>query len=65
MSKNHFAVYTSNESLDCFGDYNKHNDLCAKYCILRLRCAIEQDQNLRSALLEELVATENTLGKIQ
>ena len=65
MSSNLFAVLTTNESLDCFGDFNKNNPLCAKHCILRLRCAIEQDQNLRSALLEELVASERTLGKIQ
>ncbi len=62
---NLFAVYTSNESLDCFGGFNKNNRLCARYCILRLRCAIEQEQNLRSALLEELVASENSVGKIQ
>ena len=65
MSSNLFAVLTTNESLDCFGDFNKNNPLCAKHCILRLRCVIEQDQNLRSALLEELVASERTLGKIQ
>lgn len=65
MSSNLFAVLTTNESLDCFGDFNKNNPLCAKHCILRLRCAIEQDQNLRSALLEELVASERTIGKIQ
>lgn len=65
MSINLFAVITSNESLDCFGDFNKSNPLCAKYCILRLRCAIEQDHNLRSALLEELVASENVVDKMQ
>lgn len=65
MSINLSAVITSNDFLDCFGDYNKNNQLCTKYCILRLRCAIEQDQNLRSALLEELVAPESFIGKIQ
>ena len=65
MMMNLFAVFASNEPVDCFGDYNKNNRLCARYCILRLRCAIEQEQNLRSALLEELVASENPLGKIQ
>jgi hypothetical protein len=65
MSKNYFAVVTTSESLDCFGDFNKHNPLCAELCALRLRCAIEQDQNLRSAILEELVASGDSLGKIQ
>jgi hypothetical protein len=65
MRKNLFAVITSDEALDCFGDFNKSDRLCAKYCILRLRCAIEQEQILRSALLEELVASENAMGKPQ
>lgn len=65
MSKRIIAVITSNETLDCFGDFNKSDRLCTKYCILRLRCAIEQEQNLRSALLEELVASETTTGKLQ
>ena len=65
MSRNFFAVMTTSESLDCFGDFNRNNSLCAKLCALRLRCAIEQDQNLRSAILEELVASGDSLGKIQ
>ena len=40
---------------DCFGEYKRGNPLCSKYCALRLRCAIEQDQNLRLELIEELV----------
>jgi hypothetical protein len=65
MSKNILAVVASEEPLDCFGDFNNNDRLCAKYCILRLRCAIEKEQNLRSALLEELVASETTIGKLQ
>ena len=63
--KNFIDVITSDQFLDCFGDFNKSDRLCTKYCILRLRCAIEQEQNLRSALLEELVASENPIGKLQ
>jgi hypothetical protein len=65
MSMNLFAVIAANESLDCFGDFNKNNRLCFKYCILRLRCAIEQEMNLRSALIEELVDSERSMGKMQ
>jgi hypothetical protein len=65
MRKNFIAVITADEFLDCFGDFNKGNRLCTKYCILRLRCAIEQEQNLRSALLEELISSENTTSKLQ
>jgi hypothetical protein len=63
--KNLIDIISSDELLDCFGDFNKSDRLCTKYCILRLRCAIEQEQNLRSALLEELVASENAIGKLQ
>jgi hypothetical protein len=65
MSKNLVAIIADDESLDCFGDFNKHNQLCAKHCVLRLRCAIEQDQNLRSAILDQLVAYDSPLGKMQ
>jgi hypothetical protein len=65
MRKYLIDVFTPDELLDCFGDFNKSDRLCTKYCILRLRCAIEQEQNLRSVLLEELVAAENTTDKLQ
>jgi hypothetical protein len=65
MRKNVLAVFTSDEPMDCFGDFNARDRLCTRYCILRLRCAIEQEQNLRSALLEELVASETTMGRLQ
>lgn len=53
------------EQLNCFGDYTKTNPLCAKHCALRLRCAIEQDQNMRMELLEDLIASESLPIKIQ
>ncbi|MFZ1986319.1 MAG: hypothetical protein WAU91_18045 [Desulfatitalea sp.] len=49
------------EQLDCFGDYANNNPLCAKYCVLRLRCAIEQDQNLRMELLSDLTTIEGSI----
>ena len=65
MKKNQLAVITADEAVDCFGDFNKKDRLCTRYCILRLRCAIEQEQNLRSALFEELAASETIIGRIQ
>lgn len=59
MRKN---VENSNISLDdyvgCFGNFNRKNKICRKYCALNLRCAIENEQNVRMELLEDLVATE-------
>jgi hypothetical protein len=51
--------------LDCFGEYKKGNPLCARHCALRLRCAIEQDQNMRLELIEDLVSAEGQIIKIQ
>lgn len=65
MSKNIYALITAGEQMDCFGGYNKNTSLCAKHCALRLRCVIEQDHNIRTEILEELVADESGLAKIQ
>ena len=65
MSRNFYAVVSSYDQVDCFGSYNKNNPLCAKHCALRLRCAIEQDYNLRSELIEELVSYEDVIGWMQ
>lgn len=65
MSTNLYAVITSDEPMDCFGDYNKSNSLCSKYCAIRLRCAIEQNNNMRIEILEELMASEESQVKNQ
>ncbi len=65
MSRNFYAVVSSNDIVDCFGTYNKNNPLCTKHCALRIRCAIEQDQNLRTELIEELISSEDAMGTIQ
>lgn len=47
---------------DCMGTYTKEDPQCAKYCVLRLRCAIEKEQNLRLEIIEDLVTADNELG---
>jgi hypothetical protein len=51
--------------MNCFGDYAKSDPLCTRHCVLRLRCAIEQDQNMRMELLEDLMASDALALKIQ
>jgi hypothetical protein len=65
MSKQFYTVIPSYEQVDCFGSYNKNDPLCAKHCALRIRCAIEQDHNIRMEMLEELVASEDLIGRNQ
>lgn len=55
-----YTVISTIEQEECFGGYDKHNPLCSNHCALRLRCAIEQDNTMRSELLEELFASEGT-----
>jgi hypothetical protein len=50
--------------LGCFGRYRKTDLVCRRRCALNLRCAIEQDQNERFEILQELVSTSNTVVKI-
>jgi len=50
--------------LGCYGDFNKEDPICKKYCALRLRCAIERDQNARIEILEDLVFSDGIYGKI-
>ena len=45
-----YAVMNNGEQEECFGDYDKSNPVCSTYCVLRLRCAIEQGNNIRSEL---------------
>lgn len=56
---------TALNEMNCFGDYAKSDPLCTRHCVLRLRCAIEQDQNMRMELLEDLMASDALAFKIQ
>jgi hypothetical protein len=53
------------EQLDCFGGFQMEHPLCRKYCALSIRCAIEQDQNNRIELYEDIMAVEEQFSKIQ
>ena len=48
-----------------FGEFNTQDRICRKYCALNLRCAIEQEQNARMEILEDLVTWEEMWSKFQ
>lgn len=50
--------------LGCFGNFNIENLICNKFCILRLRCAIDRDKNIQMELLEDLISYDSLLTKI-
>ncbi len=49
--------------LGCFGRYRKTDPICRQRCALSLRCAIENDQNERFEMLEELVSASSMVIK--
>ena len=53
------------EELDCFGEFTKSSPLCAQHCVLRLRCVIEQDHNIRMEVLADLATAEDMTITIQ
>jgi hypothetical protein len=50
---------------ECFGAYDKTNLLCKKHCVIRIKCAIEQDQILRTEMFEEWAAAQDEPLKLQ
>ena len=53
------------DHLACFGEYSAEDAICRRFCALRLRCAIEQDQSVRMEMIEDLIAYENLFDKLQ
>jgi len=48
----------------CFGNFNRKNVICHKYCALSLRCAIENEQQVRMEVLEDLVTSDGFYVKV-
>jgi len=44
--------------LSCFGEFDLEDRICKRYCALRIRCAVEKDQNTRMDLLEDVISPE-------
>ena len=50
--------------MGCYGSYRKTDPVCRTRCVLNLRCAIEQEQNERFEILEELVSANDMAMKV-
>ena len=55
----------TDNALGCFGTFERSNALCRNYCALRLKCVIEQNNNIRMELLDEWLAEQDEALKIQ
>ena len=65
MKKEPIGRFTVDTHIGCFGEFNKEDRTCKSRCALRLRCAIERDQNVRMEILEDLVSSDGITIKIQ
>ena len=65
MKKTAPSAIMIDEHLGCFGDFDSDKPICRRFCALSIRCAIENDQNARMELLEELVSFDQVVMKIQ
>ncbi len=51
--------------LECFGELDLSDAVCRKHCALRLKCAIEQMEQLRIGQIEDLINFEEVPLKVQ
>ncbi len=59
MKKESIDKISFYDHLGCLGNFSMDDPICKKLCALRLRCAIEQDQNLRMEIMEDIVSFED------
>ncbi len=51
--------------MGCYGHYKPADPICKNLCAINLRCAAEQNKNIRVELLEDLMSAGATILKIQ
>jgi hypothetical protein len=54
-----------NEHLGCFGEFNREDAICRRFCSLSLRCCIEREQNEQMELLEDMITSETLYFNVQ
>ena len=40
---------------DCYGDFNKRNKICAKYCSISIKCCVHNNKYPKIDILEKLL----------
>lgn len=59
------SITLTDPHVGCFGEYNVGDMICKKFCALRLRCAITQDQQAKMELIEDLISYDDMNIKLQ
>jgi hypothetical protein len=50
----------------CFGNFRFEDAVCRKHCAIRIRCAIERDENMLLEVVEEMdVGGDEFFSKFQ
>lgn len=65
MTKKTINKISFDDHLGCFGNFNIEDSICKKFCSLNLRCAIENDQNTRIEMIEDLISSDSMIIKMQ
>ena len=50
---------------DCYGDFNKKNKLCSKYCSISIRCCVLYNRTPKIDILEKLLIHNQYAVKLQ
>lgn len=58
MNEKTFFRKPLEEYVDCFGKYNMADTICAKFCAVSIKCAIEKSAHSRLEMIEELMAMD-------
>ena len=53
------------DHFNCFGEFNLADKICARYCAVRIRCAVEKEALARMEILEEITVQEMMYQKPQ
>ncbi len=53
------------DTVDCYGRFDFSATLCRKFCAVRLRCAVEQSEQLKIEQLEDMIGAYEISQKIQ
>ncbi len=53
------------DTVDCYGSFDFSATLCRKFCAVRLRCAVEQSEQLKIEQLEDMIGAYEISQKIQ
>ena len=64
MKKEVIGVRRLQHYLQCYGEFNAQDAICRTVCALRLRCAVEHDQQGKMEILEDLFNGDEVLDRI-